>query len=382
MALGVVLGLGAGVAIGSKLNLGVSTSLKNVENKAKEGISDVSEAVNSSTNPILAKIKSAFPSKDIGSKGKPSEKGKAQPASKPKEIKTQNLKPLEALSYFPTAMKYYIKFGIYDKVSETVLAPRVKKNIVDIYLPMPTNLVDSTELTYDTASIGPLGGAGLQAIEGSQQLAQQLVRENSFSGVVNTLRNELDIKNLAKRFVDLAAAQTLRSTGETVTGSLLRQTLRTAPNPFIATVFSNVNLRAHQFSYKFSPRSEDELYQLKEIIYNFRRAALPSSKNVGFSEGSYLLSFPYEVEIQFYPNEVVPYFFKPCVITSIVVNYAPDGSPAFFKTGDPVAVEFQINLQELEVITREELEKKVEVGFGRPRSLGLIDASGQSTTLL
>jgi hypothetical protein len=227
-----------------------------------------------------------------------------------------------------------------------------------------------------------LGGAGLQAIEGSQQLAQQLVRENSFSGVVNTLRNELDIKNLAKRFVDLAAAQTLRSTGETVTGSLLRQTLRTAPNPFIATVFSNVNLRAHQFSYKFSPRSEDELYQLKEIIYNFRRAALPSSKNVGFSEGSYLLSFPYEVEIQFYPNEVVPYFFKPCVITSIVVNYAPDGSPAFFKTGDPVAVEFQINLQELEVITREELEKKVEVGFGRPRSLGLIDASGQSTTLL
>jgi hypothetical protein len=254
----------------------------------------------------------------------------------------------------------------------------VKKNIVDIYLPMPTNLVDSTELTYDTASIGPLGGAGLEAIEGTQKIVEQFNKDRSFSGLVNNLKN-VDVTNLAKRFVDLSAAQTLRSTGETVTGSLIRQTLRTAPNPFIATVFSNVNLRAHQFSYKFSPRSEDELYQLKEIIYNFRRAALPSSKNVGFSEGSYLLSFPYEVEIQFYPNEVVPYFFKPCVITSIVVNYAPDGSPAFFKTGDPVAVEFQINLQELEVITREELEKKVEVGFGRPRSLGLIDSSGQST---
>lgn len=377
MAIGVVLGVGAGVAIGSRLNLGVSTSLQNLEAKAKEGLNDISDAIKSKVNPNLANVKSEFPSKDIGGKNNPLNKAKAQPESKPKETRDQRLQPLETFSYFPAAMKYYIGFKIYDKVSPNVISSRTKQKIVDIYLPMPTNLIDSTELTYDTIGLGPLGGAANTIIQKARNSADE---STSVGGFLGKLRDEFPLTEVAKSVVDITAALALRGGSDAVSG-VLRQTLRAASNPFLATIFSNVNLRTHQFNYKFSPRSEDELFLLKEIIYNFRKAALPSSK-VGFSQGSYLLGFPYEVEIEFYPNKIVPYFFKPCVITSINVNYAPDGTPAFFKTGDPVAVEFTINLQELEVITREELEKNVDKDFGRARSLGLVDSSGQSTTLL
>jgi hypothetical protein len=377
MALGVVVGIGAGVAVGSKLNLGVSTSLQNLQKKASEGLEDISSAIKSKVSPNLADVKTSFPTKDIGGKENPLQKAKVQPVSKPKETKTQNLKTLESLSYFPSAMKYYIGFKIYNKVAENVLAKFKKEKIVDIYLPMPTNLVDSNELTYDSANLGPLGGAGRNLLQTSRETFNGEVTFKNISNIASKIGSDA-ITELGKTVVDLGAAVTLRGTGDVV-GPVLRDAFRVSPNPFLATIFSNVNLRTHTFSYKFSPRSEDELFQLKEIVYNFRRAALPPSKNVGFSGSSYLLGFPYEVEIEFYPNKNVPYFFKPCVITSINFNYAPEGSPAFFKTGDPVAVEFTINLQELEVITREDVENNSDADFGRARSLGLVDASGQST---
>lgn len=386
MALGVVLGIGAGVAVGSRLNLGVSTTLQNLETKAKEGINDLSDAIKSKTNPNLADVKTSFPTKDIGGKknGSP-QKAKAIPESKPKEIRNQFLKPLESLSYFPTAMKYYIGFKIYDKVGKNPLSLKVKKPVVDIYLPMPTNLLDASTLNYDAASIGPLGAAASNVINNLQQ-------QTAASDNLNTFTENLTKKvisnpgELVSQAVDALAAQGISQlkklpVGGSTINALTRQALRISPNPFLAVIFSNIDLRTHQFSYKFSPRSETELLKLKEIIQNFRKAALPATKNVGSSnDGNYLLGFPYEVEVEFYPDKTVPYFFKPCVITGISFNYAPDGTPAFFKTGDPVAVEFTINLQEMEVITREDIEENEEKG--RAKALGLVDNLGNSTTLL
>lgn len=382
MALGVVLGIGAGVAVGSRLNLGVSTTLQNLETKAKEGINDLSDAIKSKTNPNLADVKTSFPTKDIGGKknGSP-QKAKAIPESKPKEIRNQFLKPLESLSYFPTAMKYYIGFKIYDKVGKNPLSLKVKKPVVDIYLPMPTNLLDVSTLNYDAASIGPLGAAASNVIN---NLQQQTAASENLSTFIGNLTKKLSANpsEWASQAVDALAAQGISDlkklpAGDTIR-ALTRQTLRISPNPFLAVIFSNIDLRTHQFSYKFSPRSETELLKLKEIIQNFRKAALPATKNVGSSnDGNYLLGFPYEVEVEFYPDKTVPYFFKPCVITGISFNYAPDGTPAFFKTGDPVAVEFTINLQEMEVITREDIEEN-----GRAKALGLVDNLGNSTTLL
>jgi len=378
MALGVVAGLGVGVAIGSKLNLGVNTSLQNLQKKASEGLEDISSSIKSKLSPNLADVKTSFPSKDIGGKENPLKKAKVQPVSKPKEIKTQNLKQLETFSYFPAAMKYYIGFKIYNKVAESVITPFKKEKIVDIYLPMPTNLVDSTDLVYDSVTLGPVAGASRNALQTARKELEGGVNAESVTSLIKKVGGDSLVEK-GKTVIDVLAAQVLMSNSQTVGAAVAREALRAAPNPFLATIFSNIQLRTHQFSYKFSPRSDNELFLLKEIVYNFRRAALPPSKNIGLSTGSYLLGFPYEVEIEFYPNKNVPYFFKPCVITSVNFNYAPEGSPAFFKTGDPVAIEFTINFQELEVITREDVENNSDADFGRARSLGLVDASGQST---
>jgi hypothetical protein len=52
-------------------------------------------------------------------------------------------------------------------------------------------------------------------------------------------------------------------------------------------------------------------------------------------------------------NGTYMFNFKPCFITGISTNYAPQGVPSFFKgTRAPTEVEITIQLSETEIFTR------------------------------
>jgi hypothetical protein len=68
-----------------------------------------------------------------------------------------------------------------------------------------------------------------------------------------------------------------------------------------------------------------------------------------------MLSFPDVVKIEMEPSNL--FIFKPMMIDNVSVNYAPSGSPSFFRGGDessdryPTEMELSISLREIDIHT-------------------------------
>ena len=69
-----------------------------------------------------------------------------------------------------------------------------------------------------------------------------------------------------------------------------------------------------------------------------------------------VLGYPQMVQITLEPDlSEQLYKFKQCMISSVNVNYSPNGVPSFFAgTQYPTVIEFQVNLQELEIFTSQD----------------------------
>ena len=76
------------------------------------------------------------------------------------------------------------------------------------------------------------------------------------------------------------------------------------------------------------------------------------------SENTMLFSYPSTCDISFHngDNKEVPYKIKRCVMKSLTVNYAPNGTPAFFKSGDPVMVEVSMSFMEMSPFTANDVD--------------------------
>ena len=115
-----------------------------------------------------------------------------------------------------------------------------------------------------------------------------------------------------------------------------------APNQFLTVMLKGPQYKKHEFSWKLSPRNEQESEAVRKIILTLNNAIAPGVTGAYFT-------FPKVFEIKFNPNENVLYKFKPAVIESMSVNYAPSGAPAFYRrTNAPDSVELRLQFLELE----------------------------------
>jgi len=134
------------------------------------------------------------------------------------------------------------------------------------------------------------------------------------------------------------------------------------PNPHLAAIFQDIGLREHSFNFRFSPKNAKETSILQNLISKIKYRILPGTAGGGTKTGP-LFTFPDVVDISFGPKEMLPYFFERCVVTSFAVNYAPNGTPSFFKDGNPTDIELSMSFKEIRVITRETINKKTGESF-------------------
>jgi hypothetical protein len=75
---------------------------------------------------------------------------------------------------------------------------------------------------------------------------------------------------------------------------------------------------------------------------------LPGISNAG----GVFFSYPEILQVKLFPKDEYLYRFKPCVVESVSVNYAPNG-PSFYRQSQaPTAIDFSISLQEIEIWTK------------------------------
>jgi hypothetical protein len=329
------------VAYSQNASLSAKAFVEKVSDKIKSGVGNISEAAKSAAGEASAKVKSFFTPNDV----KGSAKG-AQGA--PPQTALESKRPLGPLEY-PAQMKYYTLFSFKEYKRGVALGKSVDINTAQIILPVPGNLTETFGVDYDTPALGPIvGSLAGTALAGQRQAEdRQPGQEKTVSGMVMAGAGAL-----AMGGIKAASEKIVPGSGEKAS-AIASIAAGVAPNPHLATVFRNVGLREHSFSYRLAPNSAAELAKVKEIIRQLKLRMLP-----GMTSGAdVLFTFPDVCDITFATGTMESYKIKRCVLKNLNVNYAPNG-PAFFKSGDPVIVEIAMSFMEMSVFTRDDVNKQ------------------------
>ena len=227
-----------------------------------------------------------------------------------------------------------------------------------IALYMPDTLNYSYSQSYDQLSLGGEGAGQVAAAAASAAEAYK-------SG------NVLDAVGALGKSASLSAGQKVTQTAGALLGSSQTAQLAflkatgTVQNPMLELIYKSPNFRTFQFDFLFYPRDEREALEVQKIIERFRFHQAPE-----LSSAQGFLVPPSEFDIKFYyggvQNPNIPSI-ATCVLTTIDVNYAPNGwsayevpgenAPALGRTGMPVTIQVTLQFQETTYLTKSDFKQ-------------------------
>jgi len=210
-------------------------------------------------------------------------------------------------------------------------------------LPLPKELVDNVNVNYSTEDLGPFIGAAADTLARSGDLSTS----NGISDAISRITSAVQAG--AADIGAGAGASVLSATvGRTAIGSAISSLTGIAINPFQTILFKSPSFKKHRFSWKLVPKNEQESKDIETIVSLFKYHMLPGISNAG----GVFFSYPEILQVKLFPKDEYLYRFKPCVVESVSVNYAPNG-PSFYRQSQaPTAIDFSISLQEIEIWTK------------------------------
>jgi hypothetical protein len=230
---------------------------------------------------------------------------------------------------------HYITFQFQSYQRRSIFDQVFLKATDGIRLPIPQNLVDTQSVKYGEEGAGSAVGAGMEGAAGGGGIGGMAKNAVGIAEGVG-----LDIASKAASGANIPFKQVLQMNG-------------VAQNPFLTVLFESPAFKNHTFSWKLAPNNIQESNTLRDIITIFRKRMLPA---MAPSMGGTLLTYPDMVIISLSPSDEYLYKFKPCVIESMSINYAPATSPSFFKgTNAPTEVQLSLNLKEIEYWLQEDV---------------------------
>jgi hypothetical protein len=136
--------------------------------------------------------------------------------------------------------------------------------------------------------------------------------------------------------------------------SLLSRGFGVIPNSNNELLFNAVTLRDFQFSWRMSPRDEQEALEVKRIIRFFKQGMAAKTMASQAGERSLYLGAPNIFRLQYRTTggriiEGVNRI-KPCAVVGTAVNYTPDGQWSAYDEGQPVSCTIAIQMKELEPV--------------------------------
>ena len=228
-----------------------------------------------------------------------------------------------------------------------------KLNITSsIYLPLPEQMLDSTNLKVAASELGALGNAA--GISGNIY-ASSADPAGEFVKALENLNSQELVGAAAPKFLskilDTVGAGGLQTGLEAGFGATI--------NPYAAMAFEGVNLKTFTWNWALAPKSRDETKVLKTIITSLKKNSLPYYKKYTFRNRTIISGRAFLA----YPNVCLPIIagvntltMKPCMISNINIDYGAGGELAFLEGGDPAVVKIEITLQEMQIWTREDYD--------------------------
>jgi len=244
---------------------------------------------------------------------------------------------------------------------------RLTRDAIALY--MPDTLLFNYSQAYDQKSIGKealgqivaAGRAAMEAREAGGEEGNAAALKSAGTSALETL-------------VQRGGQALGKITGSEGTAQVALAALGRVQNPMLELIYTSPNFRTFQFDFLFYPRDEREALEVQRILERFRFHQAPEMLQGGF------LVPPAEFDIKFYyrgaENNNIPQI-ATCVLTTIDMNYAPNGwsayevpgenDPSLGRTGMPVAIQLTLQFQEVTYLT------KADYRFG-----GLGEATAES----
>jgi hypothetical protein len=275
---------------------------------------------------------------------------------------------------------YFICFEFGDYAKNNVFDPGATIVVegTRVFLPIPTNLVESYDLMYNETGFGPVAGWLTESAKGS-------LTKGGMSGLIsdsfNAVDGSLNPNAITQSMMALADKEGQLNAGGFITNNLYAATRAAAgelsgyipvfgehlgpsldtisgltPNPHLAMLFQGVKFKNYTFSWKLSPNNKDESDVIRDIIKIFKMNAAPV-KDGWFLKYPSIVFATLVTQGDAVPNTAPPYLFafKPMVIDGIGINYTGAGTPAFHGSGAPVEIDIQIRLREIALWYREDM---------------------------
>ncbi len=245
------------------------------------------------------------------------------------------------LDLITNANKYYMSLRFVKYTKRAISDRKVITNKGVIHLPIPNQLNDTTSLNYPTVEIGPVLGAFTEVATSGPLGLYGAAAEGIAAGVAQNIIG------------NLPGGQEILNATSAVSGHAI--------NPFLTVVFKGPQFKTHSFSWKFFPKSKQESDILTKIVQTIKYHILPGLTSLS----GVIFEYPEMVNITISPSEENLYKFKPCIVKSLNVNYAPSGGPSFFKNSlaAPTGIELKIELQEIEYFTKMDIDPDATPGL-------------------
>ena len=206
-----------------------------------------------------------------------------------------------------------------------------------IFLPIPGGISDNNNVDWSKADMGmlssALGNIAMSAFEGGDALKKT---SEGLAGAAANNTSGIKIA-LAKKIVENIAQV-----------DPLKRKLGAVINTNAELLFNGPNLRQFSFTYKFSPRSDDEAKEVRNIIRTLKQGmSAKKANNFLFIKSPHTFFLSYQHRNQDHPflNK-----FKECALTALSVNYTPDGNYATYYDGSMISYQVTMSFQELEPV--------------------------------
>lgn len=258
----------------------------------------------------------------------------------------------------------------FGAVKGITLTPKTQRITTAIHLYTPETLLVQYDQVWNEVSLTQaLGRFGKFTAAGGKELMSEMASKGHqlFDMGTNlvTQGNVPSVSEFQKllHFNSAAgaelAAQVAEQTG--VAGpnfaDLVLRSQNKAINPKNEMLFQGTSNRRFNFVFDFQPRSQKEAYQIYQIIRTFKAFAAPEYSTEG--AGRYMIP-PAIFDIGFFfknaENLALPRI-SSCALVNISLDYNHSAPFATFNDGFPVHINMQMEFREIDIITRELIQK-------------------------
>lgn len=230
-----------------------------------------------------------------------------------------------------------------------------------IYLPMTPGISETNSVGWGSDELNPIQLAFGQAAANIINDPNKFTLDGAFNnltGLLNTARSLILDNDLKTAISSYFAGQAVGTNFLGRSGIVL--------NPNLELLFQGPKLRSFRYSFRFTPRYDEEAKEVRRIIKTFKKTMA-----VRQVPGSLFLGVPsiYELRYIFKSDETSDHPFlnkiKPCALTAFNVNYTPDGSYMTYQDGSMTSYTVDMQFDEIEPIYNEDIDdiEKPTMGY-------------------